>query len=249
MNVRQQCCSRLVAAAIAAWPGISTAQNSQPSGSTLSADVIVESSIVDEKGVVVESRPTTRYRMTVRMVNGRRETEIVYPQARLFPRGPLVDPRSGYRTVVDDELQNLRVYDSSGALVVGTDTAASADRGVDAATLAPGLVFTDSDALSRKRDLSRRFGRAAGKVSGRDRYLVQHADSTTEAIAEPSTQLPVQFNVMRNGTLQQQTSITYARMPRGRWHLATERDEIALPGTNRRSVTLRTYLNVVANGQ
>ena len=82
-------------------------------GTVFSADVVVDDAIVDERGTVVETRPQTRYRMTVRRVGAGLETELVHPPARLFQRGPLMDPRGGYRYVFDDGFTNPRIYDST----------------------------------------------------------------------------------------------------------------------------------------
>ena len=54
-----------------------------------SADVVIDESIVDDKGTVVETRPQTRYRLLLRRTARGWRTEITYPEARLFPKGPL----------------------------------------------------------------------------------------------------------------------------------------------------------------
>ena len=85
------------------------------------ADVVIDEQVVDEQGAVLETRPQTRYRMTVRRSGRRLRTEIVYPPARLLTTGPLVDPRGGYRLVFDGDMANGRIYDATGA-VKGTVT-------------------------------------------------------------------------------------------------------------------------------
>lgn len=209
-----------------------------------SADVVIDEHVVDEQGTVVDTRPQTKYRMTVRRGARGLRTEIVYPQARLFPKGPLVDPRSGYRIEVGSDLSQGRIYDASGALVFGpADDAAAAD----SRPTSTGLVLADRDAKARKRDLVRTFGQAIERVRGRDRYIASEGDLLTETLVEPTTNLPVEVNVARDGALAERTAISYGRMPGGRWYVARTRSEVALPGdTGRRFVSTRTHTNVVS---
>jgi len=194
---------------------------------------------------VVETRPQTKYRMTVRRGARGLRTEIVYPQARLFPKGPLVDPRSGYRIEVGSHLSQGRIHDAAGALVFGlADDAAAADSGGPTST---GLVLADRDVNARKRDLLRTFGQALERVQGRDRYIASEGDLLTETLVEPTTNLPVEVNVARDGALAERTAISYGRMPGGRWYVARTRSEVALPGdSGRRVVSTRTHTNVVS---
>jgi hypothetical protein len=210
-----------------------------------SADVVIDEQVVNEQGTVVETRPQTAYRMTVRRGARGLRTEIVYPQARLFPKGPLVDPRSGYRIEVGNDLSQGRIYDASGALVFGpADDTAAADPGGPANT---GLVLADRDVRTRKRELVRKFGQALERVRGRDRYLASEGDVVAETLVEPTTNLPVEVNVARDGALAERTAISYARMPGGRWYVARTRSEVALPGDGgRRFVSTRTHTNVVS---
>lgn len=229
-----------------AWAGVAGAQvTGEGTGTVFSADVVVDDTIVDERGTVVETRPQTRYRMRVRRVGAGLETELVHPPARLFKRGPLMDPRGGYRYVFDDGFTNPRIYDSSGTLVSPRDPAQVAEPA--ATTLRPAFTLADRDRRARRDDLVRRFGAAVGTVSGRDRYLSQDGDETTETLVEPATMLPVEINVVRNGALALRTGVAYGRLPGGRWYVATTRSEQPAPGpAGRRFVSTSTYLNVVA---
>jgi hypothetical protein len=229
-----------------AWAGLAGAQVTEEATATVfSADVVVDDAIVDERGTVVETRPQSRYRMTVRRVGEGLETEIVYPPARLFARGPLMDPRGGYHYVFDHGFTNPRIYDPSGALVSPSDPAQVAEPA--AATAWPALTLADRDRGIRHDDLVRRFGAAVGAVGGRERYLVQDGDETTETLVEPSTMLPVEINVVRNGALAHRTGVAYGRLPGGRWYVATTRSEQPAAGQGgRRFVSTSTYLNVVA---
>ncbi len=210
------------------------------------ADVVIDEQVVDEQGAVLETRPQTRYRMTVRRSGRRLRTEIVYPPARLLTTGPLVDPRGGYRLVFDGDMANGRIYDATGALVFGPadEAAPAADAGGAAA---PGLVVEDRDLMTRKRDLVQRFGPALERVTGRDRYLASEGNRLTETLVEPTTNLPVEVNILSDGALEQRTALAYARMPGGRWYVARTRSEVALPGDHgRRFVSTRTHTNVAA---
>jgi hypothetical protein len=215
-----------------------------------SADVEIEESIVDEHGAVVEARPKTRYRMAMRRTARGLQTEIVYPEARLFPKGPLTDPRGGMRIVSDGDLATARIYDARGQVILGPqDTAEgpaveAVESGV---TQESGMVLSDRGARGRRSDFERRFGPSLGRLDGRDRYLASQGDELTETLVEPSTMLPVEINVARGGALAHRTSMAYGRMPGGRWYLATTRSELALPDdTGRRFVSKRSYLNVVS---
>jgi hypothetical protein len=253
--VRKRYAIRMQMAAMAAMVMTSTAGAGAQAGArgsgraaapVFSADVVIDEAVVDEQGQLVEARPQTRYRMSVHRAGGGLQTEIVYPEARLFPKGPLADPRSGYRIVVGGDLAGGRVYDAAGALVAGPPEppAGDADPGT---TADPGLVLSDRDVAARRNELVRRFGPALGRIAGRDRYLVSDGDRVTETLVEPATMLPVEINVARGGALEHRTSIAYGRMPRGRWYVASMRSEMALPGgTGRRFVSSRTHHNVVS---
>ncbi len=210
-----------------------------------SADVVIDESLVDDRGLV-ERRPQTRYRVSRRRLGTGVETEIVHPQARLFPKGPLTDPRSGYRYVFDDQLANPRIYDPSGKLVTLPATLEPPSAS-GAPAPGSGVVFSDRRLRNRKNDLVRRFGPAVGRQGGCDRYLSHDGDVTTETLVEPSSMLPVEVNVVRGGALDHRMAFGYARMPGGRWYLAVTRSESALPGnTGRRFVSQRTHTNVVS---
>lgn len=208
------------------------------------ADVVIDEQVVDERGAVLDTRPQTRYRMTVQRGHRGLRTEIVYPPARLFTKGPLDDPRGGYRIVLDGEMANGRIYDATGALVFGLpeDVAPTADPG----EAEPGLVVADRDLATRKHQLVQKFGPALERIAGRDRYLAHEGDRLIETLVEPTTHLPVEVNILRDGALEQRTALAYARMPGGRWYVARTRSELALPGDGRRFVSTRTHLNVVA---
>jgi hypothetical protein len=229
-----------------AWAGVAGAQGTgEETGTVFSADVVVDDAIVDERGSVVETRPRTRYRMTVRRVGAGLETELVHPPARLFERGPLMDPRGGYRYVFDHGFANPRIYDPTGALVSRPDSGRIAEPA--GATSLPAFTLADRDRRTRRDDLVRRFGAAVGTVSGRERYLAQDGDDTTETLVEPSTMLPVEISVVRNGALAHRTGVSYARLPGGRWYVAATRSEQPAAGqAGRRFVSTSTYLNVVA---
>ena len=212
-----------------------------------SADVEVEESIVDEHGAVVEARPKTRFRMAMRRTPRGIQTEIVYPEARLYPKGPLLDPRGGIRIVTDGDLATARVYGPQGRLIVGPPDTEAGPTAVTGPTQASGMVLSDRGAQGRHDDLIRRFGPSLDRLGGRDRYLASEGDDLTETLVEPSTMLPVEINVARGGALAHRTSIAYGRMPGGRWYVATTRSEVALPGdSGRRFVSNRSYLNVVS---
>jgi hypothetical protein len=211
-----------------------------------SADVEIEESIVDEHGAVVEARPKTRYRMALRRTSRGLQTEIVYPEARLFPKGPLTDPRGGLRIVSDGDLATARIYDARGRLLAGAPDPGAGGSGARDVAQESGLVLSDRGARGRLSEFERQFGPSLGRLGGRDRYLSSQGDELTETLVEPSTMLPVEVNVARGGVLAHRTSLAYGRMPGNRWYIATTRSEMALPDTGRRFVSTRNYLNVVS---
>ena len=227
-----------------------SAENNRGDASTApvySADVEIEESIVDEHGAVVEARPKTRYRMAMRRTARGLQTEIVYPEARLFPKGPLTDPRGGLRIVADRELSQTRIYDARGQLILGPPDATADPAGENGVTQESGMVLSDRGARGRASEFVRRFGPSLGRLGGRDRYLASQGDELTETLVEPSTMLPVEINVARGGALAHRTAIAYGRMPGGRWYIATMRSEMALPDdAGRRFVSKRSYMNVVS---
>lgn len=225
-----------------AWARSSDAQEVAASSPLFSAEVVVDESIVDARGAVVEARPTTRYRVVRRAVEGGVETETIFGTARLFPKGPLVDPRAGMRIVRGPGAAGTRLYDGSGTLVATLDDSAAAavSGGADA-----GAVFADRDRPARAVTLAGRHGQARGKVGRRLRYLLTDRDTETETLVEPDTLLPAEVNVVTGGVLALRTTFGYARMPGGRWYLASARSETALTdGSGRRFVSTRTQINV-----
>ena len=97
----------------------------------------------------------------------------------------------------------------------------------------------------REAALTRQHGQARGRVGRRLRYILAAGDGETETLVEPDTMLPAEVNVMKGGALSLRTTFGYARMPGGRWYLATSRSETALTdGSGRRFVSKRTQMNV-----
>ncbi|MEP7117987.1 MAG: hypothetical protein ABI880_10415 [Acidobacteriota bacterium] len=211
-----------------------------------SADVVVDESIVDDRGRLVETRPQTRYRLARRQVGGGIQTEITHPPARLFAKGPLTDPRSGYRYVFDQDFTRPRIYDPAGTLVP-TGGASGPVLPGSGARASSTLVFADRDVRSRRSQLVERLGAPVGTIGGRDRYLSHEGELSAETLVEPSSMLPVEINVLRGEALAQRLALSYGRLPGGRWYLATVRSESALPGpSGRRFVSRLTHLNVVS---
>jgi hypothetical protein len=203
---------------------------------------VVEEAIVDPRGAVVEARPSTRYRVVRRRVDGGIETETTFAAGRLFAKGPLADPRGGMRIVRGPGAAGTRLYDASGTLraTIGDDAAAAPGGGPDA-----GAVFADRDLSRRRAALVRAHGEPNGRVGGRLRYVQTDRDIETETLVEPDTMLPAEVNVVKSGALASRTTFGYARMPGGRWYLASARSETALTdGSGRRFVSTRTQLNV-----
>lgn len=235
-----------ITVACTAWAHLASAQapgTPPQAAEVFSADVVVEDTIVDAQGAVVETRPATRYRLSRRRVEGGIETELAYPKGRLFEKGPLVDPRGGSRIVFGPAGTGTRIYDAAGALVTAIDAPPPPSAARDDAT----LVFADRDLRQRQAALQRTNGRAQGRLGRRDRYLSHDGDATTETLVEPGTMLPVEINVVRGGALVERSMLDYARMPGGRWYLARTRSEAAMPdGSGRRFVSTRTHLNVTA---
>jgi hypothetical protein len=245
ISTRWQAVAMAMVLTTGAAGGAGAQEANQGAAAVYHADVVVDEAVVDERGAMVDTRPQTRYRISVRRVGQGLETEIVYPPARLFAKGPLTDPRGGYRYVFDDGFANPRLYDPSGALI----SRGEAQPGDEMPSVAAPRAYTlaDSDRRARHDDLVQRFGPAVGTVSGRDRYVAQDGDETTELLVEPSTMLPVEINVVRLGALAQRTGLAYGRLPGRRWYVATMRSELPLPGpAGRRFVSTSTYLNVVA---
>ena len=235
--------TRAAMAACMAWAQAVSAQPAAPQTAqdteVFSADVVIEDSIVDANGAVVDTRPTTRYHLTRRRVDGAIETEITYPRAKLYAKGPLVDSRSGMRMVYG-ATGTLRIYDATGGLVQTLEMPAPPGGDADAT-----VVFADRDVRRRRDGLQRRMGRAAGRLGRHDRYLTTDAETTTETLVEPGTMLPVEVNVVRGGALAERNQLTYGRMPGGRWYLARQRSEHAMAdGSGRRFVSTRTHVNV-----
>ena len=212
-----------------------------------SADVVIDDSVVDARGVLVETRPQTRYRLSLRRTARGWRTEIAYPAARLFAKGPLADPRSGQRIVIDGDLASGKVYDASGRLIVGAGTETTSGASDAPVDRDAGLVMSDRGIKERRADFVKRFGPSLGRVAGRDRFLASEGDLVTETLVDPSSMLPVEINVVRGGALEHRMSVAYGRMPGGRWYVARTRSEVALPdGRGRRFVSERTHLNVVS---
>lgn len=235
---------RMALAAVGlAWARGSAAQEGAPAVSPMySAEVVVEESIVDARGAVLEARPTTRYRVVRRQVDGGVETEMTFVAGRMFDKGPLRDPRGGMRIVRSPGSAGTQVYDESGVLVASLDDTAAAAVAGERET---GVVFADRDVSRRAAALARRHGQARGRVGRRLRYVLADRDGDTETLVEPDTMLPAEINVMKGGALALRTTFGYARMPGGRWYLASARSETALTdGSGRRFVSKRTQINV-----
>jgi len=64
-----------------------------------------------------------------------------------------------------------------------------------------GLIATPEKRAKRKDDLERKFGKAQGRVGGKDRYVASNGDVTVEVLVDPDQDVPVEINTTRRGEL------------------------------------------------
>jgi hypothetical protein len=72
------------------------------------------------------------------------------------------------------------------------------------------LVIDPAAAAARRAALERANGTSKGRVNGLDRFLTYKGDVAIETLVYPAAVVPVQVNVVRNGTLVMQTVISYS---------------------------------------
>jgi hypothetical protein len=71
------------------------------------------------------------------------------------------------------------------------------------------LVVPKARKDARKRSIEGKFGRARGEVRGLDQFLTAGPDGQQELLVERAFQVPVEINVMKDGTLVSHTRIAY----------------------------------------
>lgn len=113
------------------------------------------------------------------------------------------------------------------------------------ARLADNQVIKRSGKDARRLALQRQHGSPVGQVRGLDRYVKARADRTEETLVDTQLQLPVETNVVREGRLVSQRTVSYA--PAGadlivRHRVHTER--LLSPQSGERAVVDIEFSNV-----
>src|SRR6185295_10742121 len=78
------------------------------------------------------------------------------------------------------------------------------------ARLGDNQLIKRSGSNARRLALQRQHGVPVGKVRGLDRYVKARADRTEEILVDTQLQLPVETNVVRDGRLVSQRTVSYA---------------------------------------
>jgi hypothetical protein len=229
--------------AVSGWTSAQTLDGFQ-------ADVLVERMIVDEKGTV-HSIPPISYRWLRSTKQGKTTTTLVYqPSAQLVLKGATPDPYQGFRVEFDDDGSPLRIFDRQGRVLSNPNQAGTPALPPESTLLNPsgGLVVMRAGTIEdRARRLREAFGGSIGKLRGFDRYLSTQSDLTQEVLVSPTTALPIEINVTRNGVFESQSRFEYEQLADGSLVRRLWRSESVVPGrVSERFIVQMTVSNVVA---
>lgn len=194
-----------------------------------SADLIVRHRRLTPSGVPMGViRPDVVMRVVREARGGRWMTSLSagrIPDALVQgPRGStltLDNPFLVTRVEMADDEEQPRLFDSRGRAVrplseadlqlVGA--ARSVQRGIagrpEKAAVAGVLVAEAGGEQTRRHELERRFGPAAGRVRGLDRYVASSAEGRHEVLVRPDVVLPVEMLTTAAGHGEMRTGVTY----------------------------------------
>lgn len=242
---------------------------------TFSADITIRRHLLTGDGKASAEAPTVRYRWTrSERAGGWKSiievTGLTAPTIR-SAKGPvlLAQPASVVRIEDDEDGTPLRVFDRRGqpmrlpsvhdrqvlgAPVEGSlrvpalpelahpDARRRADRGrdwVDAFIALPDRKTVRRDALTR------RFGRAAGRVRNLDRFVTAEGAHTMEVLADRTSAVPLEINVARDGILVARSTLAYEPGSGGTLRRRAVHTEQRLSnGTDQRTVALVELSNL-----
>lgn len=206
---------------------------------TFSADVTIRRHLLTADGTVSAEAPTVRYRWTRSQRTGgwKSTIEVTGLAAPTIQsqKGPvLLDrPSSVVRIEDDEDGTPLRVFDRRGQpmrlpavedrQVLGEPVAGSLrvpalaelaypnarrrdDHGRD---WVDAFIATPNRKAARHEALTRRFGRAHGRVKNLERFVTTDGNQTMEVLADRLSAVPLEINVARDGALVAQSTLTY----------------------------------------
>ncbi len=206
---------------------------------TFTADLTIRRHLLAADGATSAEAPTVRYRWTrAQRAGGWKSivevSALTAPTVRT-PKGPVLleQPSSVVRIEDDEDGTPLRVFDRRGRpmhlptvddrRVLGEPVEGSfrvpalpelahpraGRRGERGRDWVDGLVALPDRKAARREALSRRFGRANGRVRNLDRFITGDGTHTIEVLADSSTAVPVEINVARDGLPIAQSTLTY----------------------------------------
>lgn len=218
-------CAAATCAAAATAAAQTTGVPEPADGADFSATVVVTRAIVDTKGGLVRTLPTSRYRMA-QFGDGRLRLTML-PPADLPSTGPMGDAFAGITVENDLTTGHLVVRDKAGR-ALNLDREPS--QGWATPATSEPLVAPVAARPLRQQQLEHRFGRAVGRVRGLDRYLTKDGSRVNEMLVHPESALPAEINITEGRTLVEQHRFEYARRGRG-WLRTRVSSETAVPGT------------------
>jgi hypothetical protein len=99
------------------------------------------------------------------------------------------------------------------------------------------VMATPSRQASRREALDRRYGKSLERIGGLDRFLTASGDQMTELLVDPDSSLPVEINLVKDGTLVAHTTFAYQSGVAGSQIRRLTHSERLLPGnTGERAV-------------
>jgi len=193
-----------------------------------SADLMVRHRRVTPSGVPIGlPRPDVIMRVVREERRGRWVTSLSAsraPDALVEgPRGAatLANPFLVARVEMADDDEQPRLFDRRGQpvralsaddlrLVGAARVVQQGTEGSRARSSPAGALLAEAGGeLTRRRDLERRFGPAAGRVRGLDRYVATTGDARHEVLVKPDTVLPVEMLTSSSSRGEMRTGVTY----------------------------------------
>lgn len=227
-----------VAWVAASWDAAAQTTAPEDDGAELSATVTVTRELLRDDGSRVRDLPTSRYRL-VRWRDGRMHLTMLASQ--VGPRvGPMYDPYAGISVEGDLGQGAIRVSGADGASLALPGNPPPAWH--PPAGSADGFVEPLSP-TARRHSLEQRFGRPAGRVRGRLRYVAREGQRVEELLVAADTQLPVELNVVEDGVLREQHAFTYLALAGRGWVRQRSTSQTVVPGPQPQRLRSTTQLD------
>ncbi len=246
-------CVAFVAPALAAAAQRADSETAVETNAEMSVEISITHTVVDSDGNLAFPAPVpTVFQVARTRWSAGWQTVVTYRKHPGTPTRASAHPLDGARVEFDEDSGATRVYDSTGELntLLSNDSAAGLPLTQGPRQWLEGLIATEKGRFTRSRDLSEKYGKPVGRVSGLDRFVTHRDGIVEEVLADPRSALLREINTVRDGMLESHIVFDYERRADGAWIRRSMRAEQVVPGdAGHRTRTTVEFANLSTGGK